>query len=123
MLLQVALHAVAEAGVDPTDRDQDQAEDDERENARQGIQMAQVLQKELQNTAEQQGEAGEPLHAVAEWEAGGQECDALQAPGDGQQAARNLVEEQAGQKNGGEQRGAAGCWRVRSKAARRTGRR
>src|ERR1035441_6859909 len=67
-VLQEALDLIAEAGVDPTDGDQEQAEDDEADDPRQRFQVAQVPEEELQRADQKQGEAGEAEHAIAQGE-------------------------------------------------------
>src|ERR1700704_5685122 len=101
--LQEALDLIAEAGVDPTDGDQEQSEDDEADDAGEGLQIAEVPEEELQGADQEQRQAGEAEHSIAEGEAGCQKDDGLYSPGDGEHVAGDFVVDQGAKQGGGEQ--------------------
>ncbi len=93
---QITFDAVPEAGVYPRYGHQDHAEHEEREDPREGVELAQIIEEQLADAEQEDGQAGEPQSAVAQREAGGQQRGAFDAPGDRQQAAGNFLEQERG---------------------------
>src|ERR1035441_6145944 len=98
-----SLDLIAEAGVDPTDGYQEQSEDDEADDARQGFQVAQVPEEELQSADQEQRKAGETEPAIAQGEPRGEQGDGLHTPGDGKHGAGDFMEDQSAEQQSGEE--------------------
>src|ERR1017187_5618959 len=66
---QEALDLIAEAGVDPTDGYQEEPQDDEADDAGEGVQIAQVPEEELQRADQKQRQTREAEDTIAQGEA------------------------------------------------------